>query len=150
MHTHTHTAMHTAHVQTYTLYPYIHLDMHITHIHLDTQITHMPTHMSHTFVLLANCYWTRYDVVFPGVLVVKNSSANAGDIRDAGLIPGSWRCPGEGNGNPFQYSCLENPMDRVSLWATVHVVTKNQTWLRQWSTCADMTNTLTSKKCSFS
>ena len=46
------------------------------------------------------------------VLVVKNSPANAGDIRDAGLIPGSERSPGEGNGNPLQYSCLRNPMDR--------------------------------------
>ena len=45
-------------------------------------------------------------------LVVKNLPANAGDVRDAGLIPGSGRSPGEGNGNPFQYSCLENPMDR--------------------------------------
>ena len=44
--------------------------------------------------------------------VVKNLLANAGDIRDTGLIPGSGRCPGEGNGNPLHYSCLENPMDR--------------------------------------
>ena len=46
------------------------------------------------------------------MLVVKNSLANAGDIRDMGLIPGLGRCPGEGNGNPVQYSFLENPMDR--------------------------------------
>ena len=45
-------------------------------------------------------------------LVVKNSPANAGDIRDAGLIPGSERCPAEGHGNPLQYSGLDNPMDR--------------------------------------
>ena len=45
-------------------------------------------------------------------LVAKNPSANAVDIRDIGLIPGLGRCPGEGNGNPLQYSCLENPMDR--------------------------------------
>ena len=45
-------------------------------------------------------------------LVVKNLPANAGDIRDTGLIPGSGRSPGEGNGNILQYSCLENPMDR--------------------------------------
>ena len=45
-------------------------------------------------------------------LMVKNPPANAGDVRDAGLIPGSGRSPGEGNGNPLQYSCLENPMDR--------------------------------------
>ena len=47
------------------------------------------------------------------VLVVKNPSASAGDTRDVGLIPGSGRSPGEGNGNPLQYSCLENPMTKV-------------------------------------
>ena len=45
-------------------------------------------------------------------LVVKKPSANAGDVRDVGLIPGSGRSPGVGNGNPLQYSCLENPKDR--------------------------------------
>ena len=52
--------------------------------------------------------------------MVKNPSANAGDIRDGGLIPGSGRSPGGGNGNPFQDLCLENPMDREAWWATVH------------------------------
>ena len=47
-------------------------------------------------------------------LVVKNPSANAGDERDADLIPGSGRFPGEEHGNPLQYSCLENPMDRIN------------------------------------
>ena len=61
------------------------------------------------------------------VLVVKNLPANARDIRDAGLIPGSGRSPGEGNGNPLQYSCLENPMDRGGWWATVHRVTESDT-----------------------
>ena len=46
------------------------------------------------------------------MLMVKNPSANARDLRDMGLIPGSGRSPGGGNGNPVQYSCLENPMDR--------------------------------------
>ena len=55
-------------------------------------------------------------------LVVKNPSAKAGDVGDAGLIPGSGRFPGEGHGNPLQYSCLENPMDREAWWATVHRV----------------------------
>ena len=54
---------------------------------------------------------------FPGGSVVKNLPANAGDV---GLIPGSGRSFGEGNGNPLQYSCLGNPMDRGSLWALVH------------------------------
>ena len=49
---------------------------------------------------------------FPGGPYVKNLPANAGDERDVGLIPGLGRSPGEGNGNPFQYSCLENSMDR--------------------------------------
>ena len=51
-------------------------------------------------------------------LVVKSPPANAGDIRDMGLIPGSGRCPGGGHGNPLQYSCLENPMNRGAWWAT--------------------------------
>ena len=56
------------------------------------------------------------------VLVVKNPPANAGDIRDSGLIPGLGRSPGGGNGNPFQYSYLGNSMDRGAWWATVHGV----------------------------
>ena len=50
------------------------------------------------------------------LLVVKNPPANAGDVRDTGSIPGSGRSPGEGNGNPLQYSSLENPMDRGAWW----------------------------------
>ena len=60
-------------------------------------------------------------------LVVKNLPENAGDLRDVGLIPGSGRSPGEGNGNPLQYPCLENPMDRGAMWAIVHGVAKSQT-----------------------
>ena len=56
------------------------------------------------------------------VLVVKNLAANAGDLRDVGLIPGLGRSPGEGQGNPLQYSCLDNPMDRGAWRATVHGV----------------------------
>ena len=56
----------------------------------------------------------------PSDSVVKNLPANAGDPGDAGLIPGSGKSPGEGNGNPLQYSCLENPMDRGAWRATVH------------------------------
>ena len=54
--------------------------------------------------------------------MVKNLPANAGDVRDMGLIPGSGRSPGDGQGNPLQYSCLENPVDRGAWWATVHSV----------------------------
>ena len=63
------------------------------------------------------------------MLVVNNPPANAGDIRDAGSTPGSGRSPGGRHGNPFQYSCLENPRDRGLWWALVHRVTKSQTWL---------------------
>ena len=58
--------------------------------------------------------------------MVKNPLANAGD---AGLIPESGRFPGEGNGNPLQYSCLENPMHRGAWWAAVHGVAESQTRL---------------------
>ena len=58
------------------------------------------------------------------VLVVKSLPVKEGDIRDTGVIPGSERSPGEGNGNLLQYSCLENLMDRGAWWATVHGVTK--------------------------
>ena len=60
-------------------------------------------------------------------LEVKNPPANEGDVRNVGSISGLGRSPGEGNGNPFQYSCLENPMDRGAWRATVHGVTKSQT-----------------------
>ena len=63
------------------------------------------------------------------VVVVKNPPANAGDTKDMGLIPGLERSPGEGNGNPVQGSCLENPMDRGAWCATVHGVEKSQTLL---------------------
>ena len=64
---------------------------------------------------------------FPGCSVVKNQPANPGDIREAGSIPGSGRSPGKGNGNPFQYLCLENSTDIGAWWATVHRVTKIRT-----------------------
>ena len=68
------------------------------------------------------------------VLVIENASAKAGYITDDGLIPGSGRSPREGHGNPLQYSCLENPKDRGAWWATVHIVAKGQTRLKQLST----------------
>ena len=58
---------------------------------------------------------------------VKNLPVNAGDTGDTNLIPGSGRFPGEGNGNLHQYSCLENPIDREALWATVQRVAKSWT-----------------------
>ena len=62
-------------------------------------------------------------------LMIKNLPANAGDLRDAGLIPGSRRSPGEGNGNLLQYSRLGNPMDSGSWRVTVHGVAKSWRWL---------------------
>ena len=59
--------------------------------------------------------------------MVKNPPANAGDVRDMGSIPGSGRSPGRGHGNPLQYSCLENSMDRGFWWAMVHRVAKSET-----------------------
>ena len=58
-------------------------------------------------------------------LVVKNPPANAGDARDADSILGWGRSPGGGHGNPLEYSCLENPMDRGAWWATAHRVTNS-------------------------
>ena len=63
---------------------------------------------------------------FPGGSEVKESACNVGGLS---LIPGSGRSPGEGNGNPLQYSCLENPMDAGAWWATVHGVAKSRTRL---------------------
>ena len=65
------------------------------------------------------------ELIFPGGSEVKASACNAGDPA---LIPGLGRSPGEGNGNPPQYSCLGNPMDREALWVTVHGVPKS--WLK--------------------
>ena len=85
------------------------------------------------------CYVATDDTGFPGASEVKASASNAGD---PGLIPGSGRSSGEGNGNPLQYSCLENPMDWGAWWAVVHGVTKSRTWL------SDFTYLLTYLLCS--
>ena len=68
------------------------------------------------------------------VLVVKNLPANAGHVRDTGLILGSGRFPGGGHGNLLQYSCLENPMDRGAWLVTAHRVAQSQTQLKRLST----------------
>ena len=73
---------------------------------------------------------------FPGGSEVKASACNAGDL---GSIPESGRSPGEGNGNPLQYSCLENPMDGGVWWATVHGVAKSQTELSDFTSLVHMT-----------
>ena len=71
------------------------------------------------------CVW-----ILQLALLAKNPPANAGDIRDVGSIPGLRRFPGVGNGNPLQYSYLENPVDRGAWRATVYRVAKSQTRLR--------------------
>ena len=68
---------------------------------------------------------------FQVVLMVKHLPANAGDIRDSGSIPESRRSPGGGDGNPLQYSCLENPIDRGAWWATVRGVAESRARLKQ-------------------
>ena len=69
---------------------------------------------------------------FPCGSVVKNLPANAGDTGVSGSVPGLGRSPGEGNGNPLQYSCLENPMDRGAWCAIVHGVIKSRTRLNDY------------------
>ena len=67
-------------------------------------------------------------------LMVKNLPTKAGEVRHSGWIPGSGRSPRGGHGNPLQYSCLENPMDRGAWWAAVHGVAQSRTRLKQLST----------------
>ena len=67
-------------------------------------------------------------------LMVKNPPANARDMRDTGLVPGSGRSPGGGHGNPLQYSCLKNPLNTGAWWAMAHKVAKSWTRLKQLST----------------
>ena len=87
-------------------------------------------------------------------LMVKNLPANAGDRRHTGSIPGSEKFPGEGNDNPLQYSCLENPRDRGVWWAAVQGVTKSQTqlstqhrYLGEYHSAENYFSTLYWKKC---
>ena len=74
-----------------------------------------------------------FDWVSQVTVVVKNPLAIEGGVRDTGLTPGSRRSPGGGHGNPLQYSCLENPLEREAWWVTVHGVTKSQTRLKRLS-----------------
>ena len=87
----------------------------------------MWTWSSHEF----SCFIVYVYIDTPGDSAVKNPPANAGDW---GLIPGSGRSSGEGNGNPLQYSCLGNPMEIEAWWATVHGITKSCTQLSEWTT----------------
>ena len=104
--------------------------------------------------------WTRVPCIASGFFtiwaiseaqVVRKPPANAGDLRDVGLIPGLGRSPGEGNDNPLQYPCLENPMDRGAWQAPAHRVAKSQTALKQFNmhTCThtDESNQIVSHLC---
>ena len=73
------------------------------------------------------------------IQLIKNTPANAEDTRDVGSIPGSGRSPRVGNGNPFQYSCLKNPMEREAWQARVHGLTRSRTKLKQLGTYAHIT-----------
>ena len=73
-------------------------------------------------------------------LVVKNLPVNTGDVRDPGSVPRLGQCPGGGNGNLLQYSCLENLIDRGAWWATIHRVAKSWSWLKWLSTHACSVN----------
>ena len=82
-----------------------------------------------------NCLGVRVsEIIFPGVAVVKNPPANARDARDTGSVSGSGRSPGVGNGNPLQYACLEDSMDRGAWLAIVRGVTKELDVTEQLST----------------
>ena len=76
----------------------------------------------------ADLFNTNY-VGFPGTTAVKSLPASAGDVRDPGLIPGPGRPPGGGSGNPLQYPCLENAMDRGAWRATVQGISESRTRL---------------------
>ena len=123
-----------AHTHTHTL-PHTHMH---THMCTHTPHTHTPhTHTPHTHTLEYYSAIKKNEIMpfaetwvdlgyFPGGSVVKNPLAETGDAGDEGSIPGFGGPPEEGNGNPLQYSCLGNPMDRGSWWSTVHGIAKSQ------------------------
>ena len=96
---------------------------------LGCQLRHVPGVHS-----LSTCLHPTYMAWASQVLVLKNPLVNAGDRRDMDSIPESERSPGGGNGNPLQYCCLENPMDRGAWRAPVYEVAKSWTWLKRLST----------------
>ena len=79
-------------------------------------------------------YFPFWVLAFPGGTSGKESAFQCRRHRVTGSVPGSGRSPGGGHGNPFQYSCLENPMDTGTLWATVHWIAKSWTQLKQLNT----------------
>ena len=102
---------------------------HICPVVIDSPITVANPYNPNNPIILVMVVWS-----FPGGLMVKNLPANA---KDVGSIPGLERSPGGGNGNPLQYSCLENSKSREAWWAAVHRVAKSQTWLSDWACTHD-------------
>ena len=96
-----------------------------------TEIKQFPEIRCGTFSLCLNiCSAFKENMIFfEQERVFKKASSNITNAGDLGLIPGLARSPGEGHGNPLQYSCLENPRDRGAWWATVHGVAKSRTQL---------------------
>ena len=95
----------------------------------ESEKVYIHTH-THTHIYIYLCIYTSWYMPASQVApVVKNLPTNAEDVRDAGSVPGLGRSPGRGHGNPLQYSCLENSMDRGAWRSTVHGVTKSQTRL---------------------
>ena len=102
-------------------------------IHWEQRIDQLPDKLTQECEFSSD-FWTRIEDsgYFPGSSDSKESTCNAGDL---GFIPGSKKkTPGEGNGNPLQYSCMENPLDRGAWQATVYSIAKNWTWLSNWTT----------------
>ena len=99
-------------------------------LHLLIEVPELSANFVCIFSISQQVHFTKGSQV---VLVIKNSPASAGDIRDSGSVPGSGRSLGKGHGNPLQYSCLENPMDRGAWRAIVHGVTESWTQLKQLS-----------------
>ena len=95
------------------------------------QVLYQPSYQGSLFLQIPMVITHDRDLVM--ALMVKKPPANAGDVRDTGSIPGSERSPGEGHGNPLQYSWLENPMNRGALWAIVHRHAKSRTQLKPLS-----------------
>ena len=92
-------------------------------------------------IIKCNCIWQSYLYIWVSqeTLLAKNPPTKAGDVRYEGLIPGLGRSPGEGNGYPLQYSCLENPMHRGAWWAAVYGVTVRHDWAQHSTSKSNQT-----------
>ena len=86
--------------------------------------------------LILNISFIMFKMGFPNNSADKDSACDSGDTGNSSSIPGLGRCPREGNGNPLQYCCLENPMVRAAWWATVDGVTKSRMQLRDFYSLA--------------